>query len=504
MAKTVGLRTEILITLTLLLGAALLLGGFMMLRLTERSLLEERVGQLDSLSLILAQSIALQVTEEGLHQNKDFMSQLPENLNCAGWWVYDHELDLLDSWVRSEGETSSTSAARRQQVKFTGEYQRIIDFQPVLNIFAASNSAVRFIVPLQSNKRFSGVLELHYSLNDIRSKLLKSQQIIILYVLLYGAVLILAGYYLLQRNIIKPAQNLLKATEEVSRGNLEVRLPSVGPTEFLHLSLAYNRMVEALQSSHGKTEQHIASLEETNRELQQARAELIRSEKMASVGQLAAGLAHELGNPLAALIGYLEFLKQKIESHSDKDIIERSLVETHRIDFLVRELLDFSRPSESSQQESVDLVMALNSSVQLLKNQGALPDIEIINDLPDTLPSISIDPNKLQQVLINLLLNATQACDKKGIITLSAGDDDTFVWVGIRDNGFGIAAANLNKIFEPFFTTKRPGEGTGLGLSICQRIVEEAGGDIKVESHRGDGSLFKLVFPGLPLKSSRL
>jgi two-component system NtrC family sensor kinase len=498
LTKTVGLRTEILITLTLLLGAALLLGGFMMLRLTERSLLEERVGQLDSLSIILAQSLGSQITEDGLFQSKDSMSRLPENLNCAGWWVYDQNLDLLDSWVRAEGEMPRVSAARRQQVKFTGEYQRSIDFQPVLNIFAAADSAVRFLVPLQSNNHFSGILELHYSLNDIRLKLLKSQQIIILYVFLYGAILILAGYYLLQRNIIKPAQNLLKATEEVSRGNLEIRLPSVGPTEFLQLSLAYNRMVEALQSSHGETEKHIASLEETNRELQRARAELIRSEKMASVGQLAAGLAHELGNPLAALIGYLDFLKQKIESHSDKDIIERSLVETHRIDFLVRELLDFSRPSESSQQESVDLLMALNSSVQLLKNQGALTDIEINNVLPEALPPICIDPNKLQQVLINLLLNAAQACAKQGEITLSAGNDGTCFWVGIRDNGCGIAAADLNKIFEPFFTTKPPGEGTGLGLAICQRIVEEAGGDIKLESHRENGSLFKLVFPRLP------
>ncbi|MDX2479357.1 MAG: ATP-binding protein [Desulfuromusa sp.] len=494
LTKTVGLRTEILITLTLLLGAALLLGGLMMLRLTEKSLLEERVRQLDSLSLILGQSIGLQITEEGLFHSKDFLSLLPENLNCAGWWVYDQRLDLLDSWVRSEGETPRVSAARRQQVKFTGEYQRIIDFIPVLNIFSVSNSAVRFIVPVQSNKHFSGILELHYSLNDIRSKLLKSQQIIILYVFLYGAILILAGYYLLQRNIIKPAQNLLKATEEVSRGNLEIRLPSVGPTEFLQLSQAYNRMVEALQSSHGETEKHIESLEETNQELQRARAELIRSEKMASVGQLAAGLAHELGNPLSALIGYLEFLKQKIESGSGKDIIERSLVETNRIDFLVRELLDFSRPSDNIQVESVDLVIALNSSVQLLKNQGALTDFEIINVLPDALSPISIDPHKLQQVLINLLLNATQACDKKGKITFSAGVDDTFVWVGIRDNGCGIAAADLNKIFDPFFTTKSPGEGTGLGLAICQRIVEEAGGDIQVESNVGLGSLFKVVF----------
>ncbi len=210
---------------------------------------------------------------------------------------------------------------------------------------------------------------------------------------------------------------------------------------------------------------------------------------------MAAGLAHELGNPLAALIGYLEFLKQKIELCSDKDIIERSLVETHRIDFLVRELLDFSRPSNHRQVKSVDLVLALRACVQLLQNQGTLADVKIINSLPGALPPVSIDPDKLQQVLINLLLNAAQACSGTGMITLTAGHDQTSIWLSIKDDGCGIAIADLDKVFDPFFTTKPIGEGTGLGLAICQRIVEEAGGDIDVESILGTGSRFKLIFP---------
>ncbi|RLC07211.1 MAG: two-component sensor histidine kinase, partial [Deltaproteobacteria bacterium] len=213
-----------------------------------------------------------------------------------------------------------------------------------------------------------------------------------------------------------------------------------------------------------------------------------------SVGQLAAGLAHELGNPLAALIGYLEFLKHKIESTTDKDIIERSLVETNRIDFLVRELLDFSRPAESVQIESVDMTDVLNSCVQLLRNQGVMADLDVINELPKVLSSIRIDPHKLQQVLINLLLNGVQACDHGGKIVLSGGEDSTFVWVGIRDTGSGISAADLDRIFDPFFTTKAPGDGTGLGLAICQRIVGEASGVIEVNSESGEGSLFRLIF----------
>lgn len=487
MKKTVGLRTEILVTLTFLLGAALLLGGIMMLRLMEKSLLEERVGQLQSLSHVLAQSLVLNAYDMSLLQ------QLPDKFNCVGWWVYDPDLNPIDSYV--SGKDTPFSVSKRQMAKLSGDPQQKIVFPSLLNLFDQSDPSAHLIIPLKNEKRFYGLLELHFSLADIRLNLLKSQQVIIIYVVLYGIVLILAGYYLLQRNIIKPALNLLKATEEVSRGNLEIRLPSVGPTEFLQLSQAYNRMTEALRTSQSETNRHIQALEVSNQELQQTRNELIRSEKMASVGQLAAGLAHEVGNPLAALIGYLELMKQKITASAEKDIVERSIAEAGRIDLLVRELLDFSRPSKQVQSEPVNLVDVLRSSTQLLDNQGALSDVEICNALPETLPAIQVDQNKLQQVFINLLLNAVQSCEAGAEITLSAGNDNDSIWAEIKDTGAGIAEADLAKIFDPFFTTKSPGEGTGLGLAICQRIVEEAGGMIKAESRLGVGSSFRLVFP---------
>ncbi|MEA3362925.1 MAG: ATP-binding protein [Thermodesulfobacteriota bacterium] len=496
MTKTVGLRTEILITLTLLLGAALLLGGIMMLHLMERSLLEERVGQLDSLSRVLAQSLAAQspVSAPTSLQpiNMRPLQQISKQVNCDAWWFYDRNLDLIESHI--VGQAAPFSASRRQLAKLTGELQQKINFPALLNLFNKSDSIAHFIVPIKTGSRFSGLLELHFSLADIRTNLLKLRKILLIYVLLYGAILVLAGYYLLQRNIIKPARNLLKATEDVSRGNLETRLPTAGPTEISELAIAYNQMVDALQISRGETEQNILSLQKTNRTLQQTRDELIRSEKMASVGQLAAGLAHELGNPLSALIGYLELLKQRIEVTSDRDIVDRSLIETTRIDILVRELLDFSRPAENNQVESVDMVVALNSTVQLLQNQGAITDLKIINQLPDVLSPVRIDQNKLQQVFINLLLNAVQSCGQQGEINLLAGDDENSVWIGIKDNGGGIAAADLNRIFDPFFTTKSPGEGTGLGLAMCQRIVEEVGGRIEVESQLGEGSVFRVIF----------
>lgn len=498
MAKAVGLRTEILFTLTLLLGAALLLGGIMMLHLMEKNLLEERVDQLDLLSHVLVNSLTVQGSGSddvsSLLASKKTLELLSQKMNCDAWWLYGHDLKLIESYVA--GRNTPLTASRRQIVKMTGEVERKVDFPVLLNLFSDSDLSAHFIIPIKKGGRFTGLLELNFSLADIRGKLLKTQQALLLYVFLYGAILVLSGYILLQRNIIKPARNLLKATLDVSRGDLETRLPAAGPVEIAQLADAYNQMVEALQLSRGETEQNILSLEKTNRELQQTRDELIRSEKMASVGQLAAGLAHELGNPLSAIIGYLELLKQRIEKESDQDIVERSLVEATRIDFLVRELLNFSRPTEKSQSEHVDMAVVLNSTVQLLENQGALADLKIVNQLPESLTVVRIDQNKLQQVFINLLLNAAQACDLHGKITLSAGDDEASVWIGIKDNGGGIASADLNRIFDPFFTTKPPGEGVGLGLAVCQRIVEESGGIIDVDSVRGRGSFFRLVFKG--------
>jgi len=473
-------------TLTLLLGAALLLGGIMALHLMEKGLLEERIEHLDSLVHILSQSTTIAETDTRL------LHQLPATVNCDGWWIFDRDSNLVES--QSSDSETFFSPAKRQLVKLTGEPQQQIIFPMQLNFFDRLSPQAHYLIPIKKDGHFFGLLEMQFSLADIKEQLFEVQKILLVYVLLYGAVLVSAGYYLLQRNIVRPAQILFDATENVSQGNLETRLPVTGPREISQLAVAYNQMVDSLRESRAETEQHISSLEETNRKLQQARDELIRSEKLASVGQLAAGLAHELGNPLAALIGYLEILKNKIESSADRDIIERSLAETNRIDFLVRELLDFSRPSEDVQIESVDLLDVLHSSVQLLSNQGALAGIEMIDELPGSLPRVQGDLNKFQQVFVNLLINAVQACQSDGKISLFAGEDRENFWIGVKDDGVGIAEGDLDKIFEPFYTTKAPGKGTGLGLAICQRIVKDSGGIIEVASRPGSGSSFRLVF----------
>lgn len=494
MSKATGLRTEILTTITLLMGAALLLGGVLMLRLTEQSLLEQRVLQLKASSGVVANSLATLSQEYSLLDRQSialqFLSKLPESLKYDGWWLFDKKMQLLASY-QSSPETLN-SVAYRQQAKISLKPVSKVIFPSLLEIFEQTEARAYFAVPILSNNRFLGLLEIGFSLNDIRERVLHAQKIILLYVFLYGAVLVSIGYYLLQRNIIKPARNLLHVTEQVGQGNLDLRLPVAGPAEITHLAEAYNQMVEALQESRQETGEHIEALEQTNFELQQARAELIRSEKLASVGQLAAGLAHELGNPLAALVGYLEFLKTKIADEENLDILKRSIVETQRIDFLVRELLDFSRPSNML-TERVDFVGEFRKSLELLEHQGVLNNLTIADLLPKESVPVKINRHKLQQVFINILLNAVHACRRGGEITVSGESRTDGVCIKIADSGCGISAEELGKVFDPFYTTKDPGEGTGLGLAICQRIIDEAGGTIDVKSKLGEGSVFSLV-----------
>lgn len=491
LSRSIGLRTEILTTITLLMGAALLLGGVLMLRLTEQSLLEQKVAQLRLMTGIIGRSLSDNYNVGQVPSfNLSTLRQLPNELLHEGWWLYDSSLAVVASY--DSGQSEQILNPWRQQVRFSREVYELVKFPSLAQLFSEVEATAKFIQPMSQNGTIIGVFEIHYSLRDIRQRLLASQRFILLYVLLYGVVLVSVGYYLFQRNIIRPALNLLRATENVSQGNLNTRLPIAGPTEIAHLADAYNHMVDALEESRSETQDHIEKLQQANQELQNVRDELIRSEKLASVGQLGAGLAHEIGNPLAALIGYLELLKSQLCLEAEIDIVKRSLVEAERMDFLVRELLDFAAPSTDS-EALLDPMVVLRETINLLRNQGVFKSNELELRLPDTLPPVRICPNRLQQVFVNLLINAVQASEVQGVISVGAGVEGAQIRVSIHDSGCGISEETIKHLFDPFFTTKKTGRGLGLAISL--RIAEDAGGMISVESEPLVGSVFTLSLP---------
>jgi signal transduction histidine kinase len=347
------------------------------------------------------------------------------------------------------------------------------------------------------------------------------------------------GAFMLRRRLFRPLDRMVHDVEAISRGELERRLPQSETQEMARLSVAVNQLAERLIQDRQKLADNVRSLDDTNRLLTEARDAMIRTEKLASVGRLGAGIAHEVGNPLGAILGYLSLLERGADD-TKKDMIKAAEREARRIDRIVRGLLDYSRPREAVAQP-VDVNAVLKDTIDLVETQGVFTRLHLRYELgTDTL--VRGDPYQLQQVFVNLLVNAAQALETRNNAELTvsslrrhtqatahtparrkgdpvgidyshrrrlamtprwpAGDPETesgeIVEVIVADNGPGIPPELLDQVFEPFVTTKEPGEGTGLGLAVCARLVETMGGAIHADNQEGGGAIFRVLLPAIP------
>lgn len=223
--------------------------------------------------------------------------------------------------------------------------------------------------------------------------------------------------------------------------------------------------------------------------------QLMHSQKMESIGTLAAGIAHEVGNPLTSISSVVQVLLRTMSDEFARDKLGLVQTQVHRITKIIRDLVDFSRPS-NYQLQPVDIVKSLADAVEIVKMGKKAKEITFITHVRDQIPLLTLVPDQIAQVFINILLNAVDALKgKKGVITSEFERDDARVRVAISDNGTGISQENLPKVFEPFFTTKSVGEGTGLGLWVSYGIVRSFRGDITVQSEEGKGTSFTIVLP---------
>ncbi len=280
-------------------------------------------------------------------------------------------------------------------------------------------------------------------------------------VLLFGALFI--------RRVVDPLSALAQAARRVGEGHLDE--PPVPVTtsgdEIALVTERFNQMT---------------------RSLREQRETLVQQEKLATVGRLAAGVAHEVGNPLAAILGYADLLIATARP-DDKDMLQRIHKETERISAIIADLLDYSRPVTGA-VEPVRLKDTVDAAVSLLRPQARFRDVTVDNRV-DARLSASANDSRLLQLFINLFLNAADAMGEKGTITVDAAAVGERVEVTVRDQGPGVPAADHAKIFDPFFTTKDPGQGTGLGLAVSRAIAEAYGGELKlVES--ASGAAFRL------------
>jgi two-component system NtrC family sensor kinase len=300
--------------------------------------------------------------------------------------------------------------------------------------------------------------------------------------------LLAAGFiaWRLAHSISRPVRVLADASEAIAKGDFTGTVRITSSEEINALTSAFNTMARSLRER-----------DELLR--QQTRLQLTRSERLAAVGRLAAGIAHEINNPLTGVLTFSHMLlKQAPENSQQKDDIETIIDATTRCRDIIRGLLNFSRQSEP-QKTMEDLNEVLQEALNLTRNQASLNRIAVKEALDTQLPKVVIDPHQIQEVAVNIILNALDAMPDDGILTVLTravdGSEDQWVEFEISDDGRGISPENIEHIFDPFFTTKPVGKGTGLGLAISHGIVTEHGGEINISSELNRGTTVTVRLP---------
>jgi len=325
------------------------------------------------------------------------------------------------------------------------------------------------------------------------------RSLFLFYLGLTAATVLLLSYVLLTYFIVRPIDRLQSASERLAAGSLRTRVAVQGAAEVARLAATFNEMAAQLRQDRASLQDRLEDLERTTADLTSAQEQLIRSARLAAVGRLSAGIAHEIGNPLAAIRGLLDLMQTgDLDPDEAKEFLGRIQRETERIHHTIRDLLDFSRHDpvrEGRIESSADLSEVVSDTVKLIDRQTRFRDIELALVLEDGLPRVRGDHERLRQLLLNLLFNAADALGGKGRIEVRATNGGGIVRLLVQDDGPGIDQEILDQVFDPFVTTKAPGQGTGLGLAVCHTIVELLGGSIEAENREQGGASFEVRLP---------
>jgi signal transduction histidine kinase len=399
--------------------------------------------------------------------------------------------------------TEQTMSSATESVHFVGSAFGFFWMQPEYLVIAA---------PIRREGEVVAGFSLVFSLEGIYRNLKHSQQILFLYIFITVALLLFIGVYRVSGIYLQPLARLAQRAEDYKENDEILFAVRKEDNELQRLSNSLNGLLRRLSADKQKLRATVASLETANAELKKAQSEIIRAEKLASVGRLSAGIAHEIGNPIGIVTGYLELLKHaEIPPEERADFLDRAQQEIERINAIIKQLLEISRPSPGSCQP-VSVHALIENMLEGLSLQPLMSHLRLQHAFQAQADTVRLDSNQLRQVFLNLIINAADAVSAKGpdsrgeldIVTENtasaeeiSGQVRNWLHIHFRDTGAGIPAENLGSIFDPFFTTKEPGKGTGLGLAVSFRIVESAGGRLRVASTVGEGTILTVSLPVL-------
>ncbi len=371
-------------------------------------------------------------------------------------------------------------------------YQRVVvnGEQFVGRAYVVNNWYIAAYEPIRSyggdiiGLLYVGILEQKYT--DIKNQTMQ----IFLLISFAGAVVSIVIALYISRRISTSVETLAKASKQLADGNLETKVEKVSNDEFGDLADTFNFMAGALRERDEKLKDY-------------AKKKIMESERLALIGQLSANVAHELNNPLQGIITYSHLLLEESTFSDDvKESINKIVVQANRCRDIIRGLLDFSR-HKAPDKTLCSVNNLLRGCISLVEKQAAFHNIEVKMDLDEQLPMVILDPSQIERVFLNLIINAADAMNGNGQLTLSTrlNSEKTYIEISVQDTGHGISEENMEKIFDPFFTTKETGHGVGLGLAISYGIVKDHNGNISVESEEGKGTTFTVSFPLTKTKS---
>ena len=506
-----GLKTKITFNIAILFFVAMLLINIVTVMTAQRDIVRKEVSR---------GQFILSTLETDLIKSLSLDSDLSSSASRAKVNRLLTEAGVSDALVLGKNNErfifgNSPGALHDQLIKhclnaIRSKKQEAIFFGTTWGVFWKQRRDLILSTPLRQNDQTLAGAGIVLPLEGIYHSLRRSQKMLFVFLFINTAVLTFIGIYRLSRVYFQPLARLARRAEDYREDDEMLFSVRKEDNELHKLSVSLNSMLRRISVDKEKLRSTVNSLEAANLQLKKAQQEIIRAEKLASVGRLSAGIAHEIGNPIGIVMGYLELLKQKdIPVAEREEYIHRTEEEIERINTIIRQLLEISRPSNTG-LKVVEVHDLIDDVAQVLDVQPLMSNIELECRLDAGNDRVLADSNQLRQVFLNLIINAADAISSGGsadggkllIQSSLAGEAPeqalarkTHLKIMFIDNGPGIASENIGNIFDPFYTTKDPGKGTGLGLSVSFMIIEGFGGKMTVSSKIGEGTTMTLLLP---------
>ncbi|MFN0172192.1 MAG: sensor histidine kinase [Bryobacteraceae bacterium] len=496
--------------------------GYLNLRLHQRESESMVLASADRIGDIIQRSTRYQM----LHNDREALYQVIRDIGSepgiARVRIFNQEGRISFSTLLSEvGQVVNKSAEEcyachtqaapivklnrpdRSRIFTEGRQRVLAQIRPIENEPACSNAACH---AHPASQQILGVIDTHLSLAVVDDQVSRAQAGLVVFTGLAVALILLVSLAFVWLVVHKPVQALIRGTRRLAGGDFQYQIDIRSGDELGDLALSFNRMTGELRRAHTALRNRADTLEghveQKTRELQHAQTVLMGSEKYASLGKLAATVAHEVNNPLFGILTYArlgrkEIAKARLTGPAVEQLDEQLHVierESRRCGEIMRNLLTFARQAPP-RRDVADLNELVQRAVTLVRHQLELQGVGLETRYAPDLPRIPCDPGEVQQAVLVLLMNACEAMPQGGRLIVSTATEEAEVAIGVKDTGNGIPASLIESIFEPFFTTKEDQHRTGLGLAVAKSVVERHGGRIDVASKDGEGTEFTIRLP---------